>query len=122
MRTSEERIHAILDADSFVELRRHAETGAAGGYGLIDGRLVYIFAQDPDEHGGSMNLRQAEQLESLYNMAGRMHAPVMELLDSSGIPLTQAMDALHAAGGAIRRKALLKGQVPTITAVMGTCR
>ena len=79
MRTSEERIHAILDADSFVELRRHAETGAAGGYGLIDGRIVYIFAQDPDEHGGSMNLRQAEQLESLYNMAGRMHAPVMEL-------------------------------------------
>lgn len=122
MRTSEERIRAILDADSFVELRRHAETGAAGGYGLIDGRLVYIFAQDPDEHGGSMNLRQAEQLESLYNMAGRMHAPVMELLDSSGIPLTQAMDALHAAGCAIRRKASLKGQVPTITAVMGTCR
>lgn len=121
MRKSEERIRAVLDEQSYIELRKNAKDGSSGGYGLIDGRLVFICAQDPEERGGSMNLRQAEKTEYLYEAAERMHAPMIELADSSGIPLTQAMDGLHAAGRLIHKKASVKGRVPMITAVLGTC-
>ena len=120
MRKSEERIRAVLDEKSFIELREHTG-GAAGGYGLIEGRLVFIYAQDPDDQGGIMTPRQAEKIEKIYDMAEKMHAPVIELLDSAGVQVASAMDSLMAFGRVLRKKSELKGIIPIITAVFGNC-
>jgi len=79
---------------------------------LIEGRLVFIYAQDPDDQGGIMTPRQAEKIEKIYDMAEKMHAPVIELLDSAGVQVASAMDSLMAFGRVLRRKSELKGTIP----------
>ncbi len=130
------RIASLLDDNSFVEIGGYVtarstdfnmpqnETpgdGVVTGYGLIDGRLVYVYSQDASVLGGSIGEMHAKKIAGLYDLAMKMGAPVIGLLDSAGLRLQEATDALNAFGEIYHKQVLASGVVPQITAVFGRC-
>lgn len=130
------RIQALLDDNSFVEIgclvkarntdfnMTEKETPADGvvtGYGVIDGKLVYVYSQDANVLGGSVGEMHAKKIVRLYDMAMKMGAPVIGLVDCAGLRLQEATDALNAFGEIYLKQTLASGVVPQITAVFGNC-
>ena len=130
------RIKSLLDENSFVEIgaavtaratdfnMNNTDTPSDGvmtGYGVIDGSLVYVYSQDASVLGGSMGEMHAKKIVRIYDMAMKMGAPVIGLVDCAGLRLQEASDALNAFGELYLRQALASGVVPQITAVFGNC-
>lgn len=130
------RIAALLDENSFVEIggcvsarstdfnMQQAETPADGvitGYGVIDGNLVYVYSQDASVLGGTIGEMHAKKISAIYDMAMKMGAPVIGLIDCAGLRLQEATDALNGFGEIYRKQVLASGVIPQITAVLGTC-
>lgn len=130
------RIASLLDANSFVEIggyvtarntdfnMQQTETPSDGvitGYGVIDGNLVYVYSQDASVLGGTIGEMHARKITSLYDMAMKMGAPVIGLIDCAGLRLQEATDALNAFGEIYLKQSLASGVIPQITAVFGTC-
>ncbi len=130
------RIASLLDENSFVEIgglvtarstdfnMQQADTPADGvitGYGVIDGNLVYVYSQDASVLGGTIGEMHAKKIVHLYDLAMKMGAPVIGLIDCAGIRLQEATDALNAFGEIYLKQSLASGVIPQITAVFGTC-
>ena len=130
------RISSLLDAGSFVEIggavtarntdfnMQQKETPADGvitGYGVIDGNLVYVYSQDASVLGGAMGEMHAKKIANIYDMAMKMGAPVIGLVDCAGLRLQEATDALDAFGSLYLKQAMASGVIPQITAIFGTC-
>ena len=130
------RIDSLLDANSFVEIGaritarstdfnlKQTDTpsdGVVTGYGVIGGRLVYVYAQDPGVLGGSIGEMHAKKITALYDMALKMGAPVIGLIDSTGLRLEESTDALNAFGEIYFKQAQASGVIPQVTAVFGNC-
>ena len=130
------RIDALLDENSFVEIggnvtarstdfnMQQNETpgdGVVTGYGVIDGNLVYVYSQDASVLGGTIGEMHAKKITALYDMAMKMGAPVIGLIDCAGIRLQEATDALNAFGELYLKETLSSGVIPQITAVFGSC-
>ena len=105
------RINSLLDAGSFVEIggavtarttdfnMQEKETPADGvitGYGVIDGNLVYVYSQDATVLNGAIGEMHAKKISNIYDMAMKMGAPVIGLVDCAGFRLQEATDALEA--------------------------
>lgn len=134
--TARERIAALLDPESFVELDSFVEhrctnfgmeqaeapgEGVVTGYGAIDGRLVYVYAQDFTVLGGSLGEMHAKKICKVLDLAVEMGAPVIGLNDSGGARIQEAVDALAGYGGIFYRNTRASGVVPQISAIMGPC-
>ena len=127
--TARERIDALLDAGSFVEIgafisARDDETAADGvvtGYGTIDGRLAYVYSQDVTVLGGSMGEMYANKINKIVDMAAKMGAPVIGMLDSNGVRLTDGPRVQRAMGRVLSSFANISGVVPHISIVFGNC-
>nr|WP_288555231.1 carboxyl transferase domain-containing protein [uncultured Mediterraneibacter sp.] len=130
------RIAELLDAGSFVEIGgavtarntdfnlQAKETPADGvitGYGVIDGNLVYVYSQDATVLNGSIGEMHAKKILKIYDMAMKMGAPVIGLIDCAGLRLQEATDALEAFGGLYLKQSMASGVIPQITAIFGTC-
>ncbi|BDF04821.1 acyl-CoA carboxylase subunit beta [[Clostridium] hylemonae] len=130
------RIEALLDAGSFVEIggavtarttdfnMQEKETPADGvitGYGVIDGNLVYVYSQDASVLNGAIGEMHAKKIANIYDMAMKMGAPVIGLVDCAGLRLQEATDALEAFGNLYLKQTMASGVIPQITAVFGTC-
>ena len=130
------RIATLLDAGSFVEIggavtaratdfgMQEKETPADGvitGYGVIDGNLVYVYSQDASVLGGAVGEMHAKKIANVYDMAMKMGAPVIGLVDCAGLRLQEATDALAGFGGLYLKQTLASGVIPQITAIFGTC-
>lgn len=130
------RISALLDANSFVEIgggvtsrstdfnvsaEKTPSDGVVTGYGTIDGNLVYIYSQDASVLGGTVGEMHAKKISRIYDLALKTGAPVIGILDSGGVRLEEAADALDALGGILAKEELASGVVPQITAVFGSC-
>lgn len=130
------RISSLLDENSFVEIGgcvtarstdfnlKQTETPSDGvitGYGVIDGNLVYVYSQDASVLGGTIGEMHAKKIARIYDMALKMGAPVIGLIDCAGIRLQEATDALNALGEIYAKQVLASGIIPQITAVFGTC-
>ena len=130
------RIAGLLDAGSFVEIggavtarttdfnMKEKETPADGvitGYGVIDGNLVYVYSQDVSVLNGAIGEMHAKKIANIYDMAMKMGAPVVGLIDCAGLRLQEATDALEGFGKLYQKQALASGVIPQITAVFGTC-
>ncbi len=130
------RIAELLDAGSFVEIggavtarttdfnMQEKETPADGvitGYGVIDGNLVYVYSQDVSVLNGAIGEMHARKIAGIYDMAMKMGAPVIGLIDCAGIRLQEATDALAAFGNLYLKQSLASGVIPQITAIFGTC-
>ncbi len=131
-----QRINSLLDENSFVEIGalvkarntdfnlKQTDTpsdGVVTGYGLIDGKLVYVYAQDASVLGGSVGEMHAKKIANLYDLALKMGAPVIGLIDSAGLRLQESTDALNAFGEIYRKQVDASGVVPQITAILGSC-
>ena len=130
------RIASLLDENSFVEIgaaitarntdfnMAKADTPADGvitGYGVIDDNLVYVYSQDASVLGGTIGEMHAKKISGIYDMAMKMGAPVIGLIDCAGLRLQEATDALAAFGDIYLKQALASGVIPQITAIFGTC-
>ena len=131
-----QRINALLDENSFVEVGalvtaratdfnlKQTETpsdGVVTGYGVIDGNLVYVYSQDASVLNGTVGEMHAKKIANLYDLAMKMGAPVIGLIDSAGLRLQEATDALNGFGEIYMKQALASGVIPQITAVFGSC-
>ena len=111
--SARERIASLLDDSSFVEVGSYVQArstdfnvsaadnpadGVVTGYGVIEGKLVYVYSQDASVFGGAIGEMHAKKIANIYNMALKMGAPVIGLLDSAGMRLQEGVDALEAFG------------------------
>jgi propionyl-CoA carboxylase beta chain len=134
--TARERLDLLLDEGSFVELDRfvtHRSTqfgleqqvypgdGVVTGHGRIDGRLVYVFAQDFTVFGGSLSEAHAEKICKIMDLALRNGAPIIGLNDSGGARIQEGVVSLGGYAEIFLRNTLASGVVPQISAVLGPC-
>lgn len=134
--TARERIHFLLDENSFEELGMmvtHRSTnfgldkeiylgdGVVTGYGKINGRLVYVFSQDFTVLGGSLAEAHAEKICRVMDLAMKNGAPVIGLNDSGGARIQEGVVSLGAYADIFYRNVQASGVVPQISAIMGPC-
>lgn len=124
-----ERMNSLFDEGSFIELdafvsargKNTACDGVVTGYGTVDGRLAFAYAQDPTVIGGCVGEMHAKKICKVYEMAAKMGAPVIAMLDSNGARLEEGVVAQAAMGEILSAAAKVSGVVPTICAVLGNC-
>ncbi|OXM59369.1 acyl-CoA carboxylase subunit beta [Amycolatopsis vastitatis] len=134
--TARERLGLLLDEDSFVELepyRRHRSDGpglaanrphtdgVVAGSGTIDGRQVFVYAQDFTVFGGSLGEAHAAKIHKILDLAIANGAPVIGLNDSGGARIQEGVLALDGYGGIFRRQVEASGVVPQISVILGPC-
>ena len=134
--TARERLNLLFDEDTFVELDmfvRHRCTnfgqekkelpgeGVVTGYGTVNGRLVYAFAQDFTVEGGSLGEKHAHKIWKVMDLAMKMGAPCIGINDSGGARIQEAVDALSGYGGIFYRNTKASGVIPQISVIMGPC-
>jgi len=134
--TARERVELLLDPGSFVEVdplvshrctdfgmqdKRIPGDGVVGGYGTVDGRLVYLFAQDFTVFGGSLSETNAAKIVKLMDMAVDNGAPLVGLNDSGGARIQEGVASLGGYADIFLRNTLASGVVPQISAIMGPC-
>ena len=131
-----QRIAALLDDNSFVEIgglvtaratdfnMKPNETPSDGcitGSGVIDGNLVYVYSQDASVMNGTIGEMHAKKIANIYDLAMKTGAPVIGLIESAGLRLQEATDALAAFGSIYYKQTMAFGVIPQITAIFGTC-
>ncbi|MDD3409552.1 MAG: carboxyl transferase domain-containing protein [Eubacteriales bacterium] len=124
--TARERIEKLVDAGSFVELYALVSEDGVGagvvtGYGTVQDRPVYAFAQDFTVHGGAMGKAQAQKICKLLDLALKTGAPVIALSDSAGVRIDEGAGAMSAYSEIYQRMARMSGVCPMISVVLGPC-
>lgn len=135
-RTARERIAMLLDPDSFEEYGMFVQhrctnfgmdashtdgDGVVTGQGTIDGRIVYVYAQDFTVNGGSLSKTMSEKICKIQEMAMRNGAPLIGLNDSGGARIQEGVDALAGYGDIFENNILASGVVPQISGIFGPC-
>ena len=134
--TARERIHLLLDPGSFEEIgalvthRTHDfgmqeqlfyGDGVVTGYGTVDGRLVYVFAQDFTVFGGALSETHAEKICKVMDMAVRNGVPFLGLNDSGGARIQEGVRSLGGYADIFYRNVRASGVIPQLSAIMGPC-
>ncbi|BCJ99803.1 acyl-CoA carboxylase subunit beta [Anaerocolumna chitinilytica] len=134
--SARERINALLDDNSFVEIgalvtkrntdfnlsqKEISSDGVVTGYGIIDGNPVYVYSQDSSAGNGTIGEMHAKKIITLYDLALKVGAPVIGLIDSAGLRLQEATDALNGLGEIYLKQTMASGVIPQITAILGPC-
>jgi propionyl-CoA carboxylase beta chain len=135
-KTARERITDLVDPGSFIELdkfvmhhckdfgmdqNRVLGDGVVTGYGKVDGRLVYVFAQDFTVFGGSMSRSNADKIIKIMDLALKMGAPVIGLNDSGGARIQEGVESLAGYADIFYRNVVNSGVIPQISAILGPC-
>ena len=131
-----DRIDALLDAGTFTELgsrvrhqshefgmekKRPDGDGVVTGWGTIDGRLVFIYAQDRTVFGGALGEAHAEKIHRVLDIAVSTGVPIIALNDGGGARVQEGVAALDGYGKIFRRNAEASGVIPQISVIMGAC-
>lgn len=134
--TARERIAMLLDEGSFEEFDMFVEhrstnfgmektkflgDGVVTGYGTIEGRLVYVFAQDFTVFGGSLSEMMAQKICKVMDQAMKMGAPIIGINDSGGARIQEGINALAGYAEIFQRNILASGVVPQISGIFGPC-
>lgn len=134
--TARERLELLLDKGSFeefdmfvqhrctnfgMEKSRYDGDGVVTGMGTIDGRLVYVFAQDFTVNGGSMSETMAQKICKVMDMAVRNGAPFIGINDSGGARIQEGINSLAGFGEIFERNILASGVIPQISGIFGPC-
>ncbi|GAL81503.1 propionyl-CoA carboxylase beta chain [Algibacter lectus] len=134
--TARERVNYIMDQGSFEEtgaLVTHRTTdfgmenqlyygdGVITGYGTINGRLVYIYAQDFTVFGGALSETHAEKICKIMDLAVKVGAPIIGLNDSGGARIQEGVRSLGGYADIFYRNVQASGVIPQISAIMGPC-
>ena len=128
--TARERIDALLDADTFLEIGRYTGSGAGAGarpsgvvtgFGQIDGRQVAVYSQDFSVAGGALGTIEGDKIVRLLDDALRLRIPVIGLIDSGGAKIQEGVGALRQYGRIFNRTCAASGLVPQISVILGPC-
>ncbi len=134
--TARERIDLLLDPGSFIELDRLKThrcvdfgmekskipgDGVVTGYGKVDDRLVYVFAQDFTVFGGSLSETYAQKICKVMDLAMKVGAPVIGLNDSGGARIQEGVQSLAGYADIFFRNTRASGVIPQLSAIMGPC-
>jgi len=134
--TARERVHFLLDDSSFEEigaLVTHRTTdfgmdkqkfygdGVVTGYGTVNGRLVYVFAQDFTVFGGALSETHAEKIIKVMDLAMKVGAPIIGLNDSGGARIQEGVRSLGGYADIFYKNVMASGVIPQISAIMGPC-
>jgi propionyl-CoA carboxylase beta chain len=134
--TARERLTVLLDQGSFeevdmfvehncadfgMETQKFAGDGVVTGSGTINGRLVYVFAQDFTVFGGSLSERHAQKICKIMDAAMKVGAPVIGLNDSGGARIQEGVASLGGYAEVFQRNVLASGVVPQLSLIMGPC-
>ena len=134
--SARERIHFLLDPDSFEEIgalvthrsvdfglenEQYYGDGVVTGYGTIKGRLVYVFSQDFTVFGGSLSETHAEKICKIMDLAMKNGAPCIGLNDSGGARIQEGVNSLGGYADIFYKNVMASGVVPQISAIMGPC-
>ncbi len=134
--TARERIDVLLDEgsfeefDMFVEHRSHdfgmedqrvPGDGVVTGWGVINGRVVYVFSKDFTVMGGSLSKAHAEKIVKVQEMALRNGAPIIGLFDAGGARIQEGVDSLAGYADIFLQNVLSSGVIPQISVIMGPC-
>ncbi|WP_281971732.1 MULTISPECIES: acyl-CoA carboxylase subunit beta [unclassified Polynucleobacter] len=134
--TARERIHLLLDEGSFEEWDMFVEhrctdfdmadesvpsDGVVTGYGMINGRLVFVFSQDFTVFGGSLSEAHAEKICKIMDQAMKVGAPVIGLNDSGGARIQEGVASLGGYAEIFQRNVTASGVIPQISLIMGPC-
>ena len=134
--TARERLDMLFDEGTFKEVDRFvnhrcnnfgmekkvvAADGVVTGYGLVDGRKVFAYAQDFTSVGGALGEMHAAKICKVMDMALEAGCPCIGLNDSGGARIQEAVDALSGYGQIFRRNSLASGLIPQISVIMGPC-
>jgi propionyl-CoA carboxylase beta chain len=135
-KTARERLDLLLDEGTFHEMepfvtlreneldrtaKRYPGDGVVTGYGQIDGRTVYVYAQDFTVYGGTLGEMHAQKICRVMDLAMRNGTPIIGLIDSGGARIQEGVRALHGYGKVFRRNAIASGVVPQISVMLGPC-
>ena len=135
-KTARERLDDLLDHGSFVEVDKFMThrcndfgmeknkipgDGVVCGYGKIDGRLMYVFAQDFTVFGGTLSRANADKVVKLMDLAMKMGAPVIGLNDSGGARIQEGVESLGGYADIFYRNVMASGVIPQISAILGPC-
>ena len=134
--TARERVNQLLDAGSFNEIDKFVThrchdfgmdqnkisgDGMITGYGKIDGRLIFVFAQDFTVFGGTMSRANADKVVKIMKMAMKMGAPLIGLNDSGGARIQEGVESLAGYADIFYLNTLASGVIPQISAILGPC-
>ena len=134
--TARERIHRLLDRGSFQEIgmfvthrtagfgleeKKHLGDSVVTGWGRVDGRVVYVYAQDFTVIGGSLGEVHAEKIVKLQEIAMKNGAPIIGLMDSGGARIQEGVVSLAGFAEIFLRNVLASGVIPQISCIMGPC-
>lgn len=131
-----QRVFDLLDENSFVEIGasvtlratdfnlksvKEASDGVICGYGVIRDNPVYVYSQDTSVLNGTVGEMHAKKIVNLYDLAIKTGTPIIGLVDSAGLRLEEATDALNSFGEIYLKQAISSGVIPQITAIFGCC-
>ncbi len=134
--TARERVSLLMDTGSFEEIgalvihrtkdfgmedQRFYGDGVVTGYGTVNGRLVYVYAQDFTVFGGALSETHAEKICKIMDLAMKTGAPVIGLNDSGGARIQEGVRSLGGYADIFYRNVLASGVIPQISAIMGPC-
>src|SRR5881227_2912611 len=134
--TARERIELLLDEGTFEEWDMFVEhrsvdfgmadnkipgDGVVTGYGMVNGRLIFVFSQDFTVFGGSLSERHAQEICKVMDMAMKVGAPVIGLNDSGGARIQEGVASLGGYAEVFQRNVLASGVIPQISLIMGPC-
>ncbi len=135
-KTARERVLQLLDPGTFTEIDKlmtHRSydfgmesnkiygDGVVSGYGKVNGRLVYVFAQDFTVFGGSLSRANADKIVKIQEMALKMGAPVVGLNDSGGARIQEGVESLAGYADIFYNNVISSGVIPQISAILGPC-
>lgn len=135
-KTARERILALLDPGTFTEIdklmthrsydfgmgsKKILGDGLISGYGKVNGRLVYVFAQDFTVFGGSLSRANADKIVKIQQLALKMGAPVVGLNDSGGARIQEGVESLAGYADIFYNNVMSSGVIPQISAILGPC-
>ncbi len=135
-RTARDRLARLLDAGTFVEMdklvvhqctnfgmgdKRVPGDGVVTGFGRIDGRVVFVYAQDFTVFGGSLSAAHAHKITKVQDMALKVGAPIIGLNDSGGARIQEGVVSLGGYADIFLRNTLASGVIPQISAILGPC-
>ena len=135
-KTARERINALLDGESFVELdkfvlnraeengtpgEKHYGDGVVTGYGTIDGKQVFVFAHDFTVFGGSLGEMFGRKINKVMDLSMKAGVPIIGLCDSGGARIQEGVQSLAAYSEIFFRNTLASGVIPQLSAILGPC-
>ncbi|MFV0269823.1 MAG: acyl-CoA carboxylase subunit beta [Draconibacterium sp.] len=135
-KTARERIQQLLDPGTFneidklmthrnydfgMEAKKVLGDGLISGYGKVNGRLVYVFAQDFTVFGGSLSRANADKIVKIQELALKMGAPIIGLNDSGGARIQEGVESLAGYADIFYNNVIASGVIPQISAILGPC-